>query len=175
MRISAFFGEFSLFSENFCIRGVSDWSKLKKSSFKYWKLFLECFSMIPTKNLKNLFWNFWVHQFFSKKKVSPKKEPKKLKIFKIFWQPEKNCESWRNWWVVHTFSKKNQWNEKLSSSRDHRKYYFFHKRENLLRNWFLFFWRQFSFFGENSPKKALTLTVEVVSFQTSKGNEHFIP
>jgi hypothetical protein len=24
VRISAFFGEFSLFSENFCIRGVSD-------------------------------------------------------------------------------------------------------------------------------------------------------
>ena len=59
VRISAFFGEFSLFSENFCIRGVSDWSKLKKSSFKYWKLFLECFSMIPTKNLNNWFWNFW--------------------------------------------------------------------------------------------------------------------
>ena len=60
VRTSAFFGEFSLFSENFCIRGVSDWLKLKKSSFIYWKLFLECFSMIPSKNLKNLFWNFWV-------------------------------------------------------------------------------------------------------------------
>ena len=44
--------------------------------------------------------------FFQKKKFLQKKSQQKLNFFKIFWQPEKNCESWRNWWAVHTFSKK---------------------------------------------------------------------
>ena len=97
--------------------------------------------------------------FFQKKKFLQKKSQKNWIFLRYFDSLKKiaKVDVTDEWCIL--FQKKNQWNEKLSSSRDHRKYYFFHKRENLLRNWFLFFWRQFSFFGENSPKKALTLTV----------------
>ena len=99
--------------------------------------------------------------FFQKKKFLQKKSQKNWKFLRYFDSLKKiaKVDGTDEWCLL--FQKKNKWNEKLSSSRDHRKYYFCHKRENLLRNWFLFFWRQFSFFGENSPKKALTLTDEL--------------
>ena len=100
--------------------------------------------------------------FFKKKSFSKKRAKKNWKFLRYFDSLKKiaKVDGTDEWCLL--FQKKNKWNEKLSSSRDHRKYYFCHKRENLLRNWFLFFWRQFSFFGENSPKKALTLTVGAV-------------